>query len=180
MVSLENWRGQMSETESALRQDLPPCETMVLICLSLVWLFLKMHNFNNYQPMANWKQWDACENLYSGLLCVMYSQKGQARIRLGLARLPPWKLRFCEELHGQLPKGKSLSRKSQAPALALPNAQWPSCTPARGHYPCLLCPLTGDRALGLSSTLRLASDQRIILTWWKIRGLGLWSGPVLV
>lgn len=31
--------------------------------------------------------------------------------------------RFCEELHGQLPKGKSLSRKSQAPALALPNAQ---------------------------------------------------------
>lgn len=92
MVSLENWRGQMSETESALRQDLPPCETMVLICLSLVWLFLKMHNFNNYQPMTNWKQWDACENLYSGLLCVMYSQKGQARIRLGLARLPPWKL----------------------------------------------------------------------------------------
>lgn len=159
-------------------------ETMVLVFLSLVW-FSKTHSFNYYQPVANWKQWDAYENLSLGLLWVTYSQKRQALIQLGLARQLPWKLRLTGHLHNAgsaknwtdgFTRESPLSRKTQAPALALPNAQWPFCTHPTGRYPCLLCPWGCCKAPS-----RLTSAQRILMmTWWNIWGPGLQPGPILV
>lgn len=49
--------------------------------------------------MANWKQWGSCEDVPLGLLRVMYSQKRQALIQLGLARPFPWKLQLPGNSH---------------------------------------------------------------------------------
>ena len=161
-----------------------PRETMVLVSLSLVW-FSKTHSFNHYQPVANWKQWDAYENLSLGLLWVTYSQKRQALIQLGLAGQLPWKLRLTGHTHNAgsaknwadgFTRESPLSRKTQAPALALPNVQWPFCTHPTGRYPCLLCPWGCRKAPS-----RLTSAQRILLmTWWNIWGPGLQPVPILL
>ena len=161
-----------------------PHETMVLIFLSLVWIFSK----TQLQQLSTCGQFETMGLLWKPLFRPSVSDvfpEKTSSDSAGAGQTTPLETqthrtypqgRFCKERTAGFTRESPLSRKTQAPALALPNAQWPSCTYPRGHYPCLLCPWGCHRA-----PRRLASVQRIILmTRWNIWGLGLQPGPILV
>lgn len=122
--------------------------------LSLLYEYFQKHSLNNYQPMANLKQWDSYENLYLGLLGMTLSQKRQGLIQLGLAR--PLSLEvhthaiytrftpgFCEGSYSRL-------HERQVYSAGRPRPQMLSDLPA--HIP-------GCRRMCQGSSLQLASSS---------------------
>lgn len=142
------WKSERSQKQSQPASVFAARETMVLV-FSLSSMIFKN---TQLQLLSTCGQLETMRRLWKPFsrpsVSDVFSRKTSSD-SAGAGQTAPWKLRLTGHLHNAgsaknwtdgFTRESPLSRKTQAPALALPNAQWPFCTHPTGRYPCLLCP----------------------------------------